>query len=193
MKKAIAVSLIFWSMFLVVGATLYRNSSIDFFGTDYGLTPSNQPAVGDVLTVGPSGSGTVWGRLTNCVRVWSGTSGGIVVPVGSPVFMPPNNSAATLPTSDIAGATRCPVTRQTILQNLYVVVSLSPGAGKTNTLAVTTNGVASSLSATVAGTATNGSDTTHNVTVPAGTEIGVRVTTAPGSVSGKVSWSFEGR
>ncbi len=176
-------------VFLFTAATLYRNGGIDTAGTDYGILPQNAPSIGDVLTAGATG--TLW--TNNLIRVWAGTSGGIVVPVGSPVFMPPNNSAASLPTSDSAGATRCPVTRQTILQNLFVVVSLAPGAGKTNTLAVTTNGLASQLAVNLIGTATSGNDTTHNVTVPAGAEIGVRVTTAPGSVAGRVSWAFEGR
>ncbi len=174
---------------LCVAATLYRNSSVDVPAADYGILPSNVPSVGDVLTAGASG--TLW--TNNSIHVWSGTSGGIVVPVGSPVFMPPNNSAASLPTSDSSGATRCPVTRQTILQNFYVVVSLAPGALKTNVFAVTTNGVASSLAVNLIGTATNGNDTTHNVTVPAGTEIGIRISTSPGSVGGKASWSLEGR
>ncbi len=174
---------------IVTAATLNRDGAKDSPGSDYGLLPTNFPQPGDVLTAGASG--TIW--TNNLIRVWAGTSGGIVVPVGSPVFMPPNNSAASLPTSDTAGATRCPVTRQTILQNLFVVVSLAPGSAKTNVFTVMTNGVASALAVNLIGTSTNGSDTTHNVTVPAGTEIGVRVTTAPGSVSGKVSWSLEGR
>ncbi len=173
----------------LMAATMFRDPNKDVSGIDYGMTPMNSPSVGDVLTV--TSVGTLW--TNTVIRVWSGTSGGIVVPVGSPVYMPPNNSAASLPTSDIAGATRCPVTRATILQNFYVVVSLAPGASKTNSFTLMTNGVASSLVVSISGSATSGNDTTHSISIPSGAEIGVKVTTASGSVAGKASWSFEGR
>ncbi len=174
---------------MVSAATLYRDSTKDTSGTDYGFMPTNQPNPGDVLTA--TASGAAW--LPNIVTVWSGTSGGTVVPVGSPVYLAPNNSAASLPTSDASGVTRCPVTRATILQNLFIVASLAPGASKTNTFTLMTNGIASSLVALLSGASTTVSDTTHTVSVPAGTEIGIKVTTASGSVAGKSAWSFEGR
>lgn len=52
---------------------------------------------------------------------------------------------------------------------------------------------ASSIVATVSGTATNANDATHSVTVSAGTEVGVKIVTSASSVAGKCSWSFEGR
>src|SRR2546430_8121921 len=89
-----------------------------------------RPNVGDVL------SSTGWISLTNIVRAWSGTTGGTALPLGSSVFLPPNNTFSTLPTTDAVGVTRVPLTRSTILQNLYVVLSAGPGASKTNTITV---------------------------------------------------------
>ncbi len=185
------------SVACLTAATLYREppTTGDISRgapVDLGLMPTNSPNIMDVLSVGP-GQTAVWATLTNFVRVWSGTSGGIVVPVGNPVFMPPNNSAASLPTSDSAGATRVPVSRKTVIQNLFVVTSLAPGIGKTNQIVVMTNGQPSSVMAQIIGTATTGNNTLNSVVVSEGSEIGVKIVTASGSTAGKIAWSFEGR
>ena len=177
--------------FFCVAATLYRDPSKDMPGTDYGLLPTNQPVVGDVLTMGPDG--TSWTRLTNFFRVWSGTTGNALLGLGTTTFLSPNNTSATLSLSDVAAGTRTPLTRATTLQNLYIVVAPAPGVGKSTVVSITTNGVASSIVATVTGTATNANDTARAITVPAGTEIGIRITTTSASVAGRVGWAFEGR
>ena len=174
-----------------VSQTYYRDTSKDVSGINYGIIPANAPSVGDVFSI--SSTGVVWITLTNFVRVWSGTSGGILLPIASTVFLSPNNTFSNLLTLDAAGVTRCPVTRQTVLQNLYVVMTPAPGSGKTNTITITTNGAACAITVSIIGTATNANDTTHSVTVPAGTGIGVKIVTAASSVQGKAAWSFEGR
>src|SRR6266576_3072895 len=107
-------------------ATLYRNGTVDTSGTDYGFMPTNVPTLGDVLSV--TGNGAAWISLTNFVRVWSGTSGGILLPLATNIFLSPNNTFSNLATLDAAGVTRCPVTRSTTLQNLYVVMTPAPGS-----------------------------------------------------------------
>ena len=175
----------------LIAATLYRNGNVDVSGTDYGLMPTNAPNIGDVLTV--TANGTAWTSLTNFIRVWSGTTGGLLLGIGTTTYLPPNNTSSNLITVEAAGATRCPLTRSTTLQNLYVVVTPAPGSGKTTTVTLMTNGNASAIVASVVGTATNANDTTHTVSVSAGTEIGVKIVTTASSVAGKAAWSFEGR
>jgi len=157
-----------------------------------GLMPTNQPTVGDVLAC-VNAAQVAWVQLTNVTSVWSGTTGGSAPGAGSTIYLPPGNTFNSLPTTDSSAITRTPVTRTTTLQNLYVVLSAAPGTGKTNTLTVLTNGVASALSVDVAGAATTGNDIAHTVSVPAGTEIGVRLMTAIGAPSSRTAWAFEGR
>ncbi len=174
---------------MAAAPTLYRDANKDTIGTDYGMTPINSPNAGDVLTA--TATGTIWSN--NTLRVWAGTSGGITVPVGSPIYLPPNNSLNSLPTSDTSASSRVPVTRSTTLQNFFVVVNPAPGVSKTNTFTVMTNGVASALSVSIIGTSTVGNDAAHLIMIPAGTEIGIKIITSPGSVAGRAAWSFEGR
>ncbi len=172
-------------------ATLYRDPSKDMPGTDYGLYPTNTPMIGDVLTMGPAG--TSWTRLTNFFREWSGTSGGLAIPIAATNYFPPNNSSTNLVSVEAAGATRIPLTRATVIQNLYVIWSPAPGSGKTNFVTLWTNGVASPLTVQIVGTATNGSDTVDAVTLAAGDQIGIRIATQSAAVAGKACWAFEGR
>jgi hypothetical protein len=178
---------------LATGATLYRDPTKDMPGVDYGMTPTNTPIIGDVLAMGLNGA--TWTTLTNFVRVWSGTSGGLLVPAAITNYLSPGNTSSnlTLFTSDVAGSTRCPVTRQTVLQNLYVVWTPAPGSGKTNFLTLYTNGVATTLAVQIVGTATNGNDVARAIVVPAGTEIGVRLATQSSATPGRCAWSVEGR
>jgi hypothetical protein len=76
------------------------------------------------------------------------------------------------------------------LTNLYVVISGAVNASS-STLTILTNGVATPISVSFTLLQTAGNDTTHSVTVPAGTEIGVNITTGTGTAA-KWSWSFEG-
>lgn len=175
----------------LIAATLYRDPTVNVPGADYGIMPTNAPSIGDVLTLGPNGAS--WTTLTNFVHVWSGTSGGLLIPIASTNYFPPHNSATNLITVEAAGATRVPVTRAFVLQRLFVVWTPAPGSGKTNFLTVLTNGVASPLAVQIIGTATNANDVTDAVTLVAGDQVGVRLVTQSLATPGKASWSFESR
>lgn len=54
------------------------------------------------------------------------------------------------------------------LKNLHILLSAAPGVGKSYVFTLRVNGAASSLTCTITGAATTGSDTTHQVTVAAG-------------------------
>ncbi len=150
---------------------------------------TNRPIQGDILS-----SGTGWvSAVTNGVGQWSGTTGGLAPGAGSTVYLPPNNSHNSLPTTDSVAITRTPSTRLTTLQNLFVVVSAGPGATRTNTVTVMTNGAASPLSVNIVGNTTIGSNVLDTVSVPAGTEIGIRIMTAGGAAASRTAWGFEGR
>jgi hypothetical protein len=176
---------------LALGATLNRDGTVDISGMNYGLIPSNAPSVGDVLSMGPNG--TTWGTLTNFVRVWSGTTGGLLVPSATTNYLSPNNSSGNLSPTDIAGASRVPLTRSTVLQNLYCVVSPAPGSGKSVIITICTNGIDSPLTVAVKNTDTAGSNVAVSVTLFAGTQVGLKIITQSASVPGRVAWSFEGR
>ena len=127
--------------------------------------------------------------------IWAGTSGGTAVLANKTVFWPPNNSSSTATLTDGAGTgTRVPVPETITLTNLYLIISAAPGGSHTNTFAIMTNGVASPLTVMIFNTgitATN--NTTASVTIPAGTEIGVKITTQSGATTANWEWTFEGR
>lgn len=77
-----------------------------------------------------------------------------------------------------------------VLKNLFVNYRSAPGAS--NSLAVTlyVNGVASTLTTTVSGTATQSSDTTHSVSVNAGDKIALQLVATGTPVSTTVSFGM---
>jgi len=156
-----------------------------------GLMPTNAPNVGDFLGC-TAPNQVAWTQMGPRCQ-WYGTTGGSAPGAGSTVYLSPGNTLNTLSSSDSSAITRVPVTRTTTLQSLYVVFSIAPGATRMSTVTVMTNGVASALSVNVAGVATTGSDVVNAVSVPAGTEIGVRIMTAIGAPSSRTAWAFEGR
>jgi hypothetical protein len=147
----------------------------------------------DVLTQTPTGQ--TWAGTSNTfARVWCGTTGGALMLTNTSVYLAPNNSSATLLTTDAAGATRVPVTRATTLQNLFAVCNPTPGLTRTNTITVMTNGAASPLLLSFTGTnATALSNITDVVTIQAWDQIGVRITSSGTLIGSKISWAFEGR
>lgn len=95
-------------------------------------------------------------------------------------------------TSDVSGGTRVPILHDCMLTNLLVVASGTLGSGKTATITVLTNGVATSLSTTITGASPlKNTNTTASAFVGQGYEIGVSITTASGSTAAKFAWSFE--
>jgi len=129
---------------------------------------------------------------TSPSAIWTGVSGGTLA-VSSTHYAAPNNSVSMTATTDTTGITRAPVPQSLTLTNLYVATSSNLGAGHTATLTIMTNGVATPIAVTISGASqTTGNDTTHGVTIPAGTLIEVRVVTGAAISLVDWSWSFEG-
>ncbi len=87
--------------------------------------------------------------------------------------------------ADVQAGTRSLFSRAGTIKNLYVIISAALGGGKTGTVTVMKNGVATSLVATLSVGPTSFSDLTHTVSVAAGDEIGIKVTT-----TGNVKFSY---
>jgi hypothetical protein len=90
--------------------------------------------------------------------------------------------------ADLQAGLRTLVSRSGTLKNLYVKISAALAAGKTGTVTVYKNGVATSLVATLSVGPTLFSDVSNSVSVAAGDEIGIKVTTT-GNV--KFSWAAD--
>ncbi len=90
--------------------------------------------------------------------------------------------------TDASAGTRTLVPRVGTIKNLYVILSVAPGAGKTNTYTIYKNGVATSLVAAVSNSATAGNDTAHTVSVAAGDEVSINVASQTNT---KLGWSVE--
>jgi hypothetical protein len=81
---------------------------------------------------------------------------------------------------------RTVVSRAGTIKNLYVKISASLAGGKTGTVTVYKNGVATSLVATLSVGPVDFNDNSNSFTVAAGDEIGIKVTTT-GNV--KFAWA----
>lgn len=128
------------------------------------------------------------------LRNWSGTTGNNLTPANTTIYYALNgNSITNLFTSDTTCVTRSLMTRTTTLQNLYVQLSAGPGGARVTSITVMTNGVASPIVATVQGANTTGNDTVNTVTVAAGVEVGIRISTVASATTAKISWALEGR
>jgi hypothetical protein len=180
-----------------LATTNYVNSATSVLVTSATLAAAESSAQSYILSVtnGLATTNFVVAQGYTAVKtIWSGTTEGQTVSSGQSVFYPPNNTSPTSNLVDGVGmGTRVPVTETMTLTNLYLIVSAPPGSVCTNTLTIMTNGVASTLTARVIGaamTATN--NITSGVTVLAGTEIGVRLTTSSGATAADWEWSFEG-
>lgn len=64
------------------------------------------------------------------------------------------------------------------IRNLYVRVSAAPGAGTSVTFTVNKNNTDTAVTCTISGTGQTASDTTHSVTVAAGDQLSIHVTTS---------------
>ncbi len=90
---------------------------------------------------------------------------------------------------DSSAGTRTLISRGGTIKNLYVILSGVVGSGKTNTYTIYKNGIATALAASVSGTtATSGNDTIHGVSVVAGDEIGIEVTSQTNT---KLGWAVD--
>ena len=179
-----------------LATTNYANALTNSLATTNFVRAATNGFVTAAITNGLATTNFVLAQgYTPVKTIWSGTSGGTVIALNATVFFPPNNSSSTATLIDGAGdGTRVPVTETMTLTNLYLVISAAPGSSHTNTLTIMTNGVASPLTVMIFNTgitATN--NTTVGVTIPAGTEIGVKITTQIGATAANWEWSFEGR
>lgn len=164
------------------------------YSNSFSATIADQDAGLYVISAGTLGEGNGAGITNLPTAAWSGTSGNTALAAATTYYFQPQNSSATLPTTDVSAGTRQMVTRTTVLTNLYVIQSAAAGSGKSYTYTVMTNGVASSMVATVTGAvATTANDLTHAVTIVPGVEVGVKVVTDSGATGAKVGWGFEGK
>jgi hypothetical protein len=88
--------------------------------------------------------------------------------------------------SDAQGGTRTLAGKDGTVKNLYVKLSAALAGGKTGTVTVMKNGVATSLVATLSVGPTAFSDLANSVSFVAGDELGIKITTT-GNV--KFSWA----
>ena len=127
-------------------------------------------------------------------RMWAANSGNALLGANATYYFAPNGNGQTnLQTADVSGFTRNLVTRTTVLQNFYGMLTVAPGASRTTTFTVMTNGVASSITFGISASAVTGNDTVHTETIVAGVEVGIRIATVASAAAAKPSWALEGK
>ena len=161
----------------------------DFYGTN--ITDAGFSAVG-VVTNTAAGklmtSPTLPSSLLGSGQaVYGGCSGIVTVPISGTYFMAPNNDFTNF-VADSSGITRCILPAGGTLANLYVITSANPGA-VANTFTIMTNGTATSITTTLNNVTAN-NDTTHQVAVAAGVEVGIKLVTGAGTAV-KWGWGFQ--
>jgi hypothetical protein len=131
--------------------------------------------------------------------VWAGSSGNATLANNTTYYLQPNNSfqipggpAGNAFTMYTSAGSSTPIPESMTLTNLYVIVSASPGGANTESLTVLSNGVATTLTVSISGSSTAANDTTHSVTLPAGTQIGVKIVINGMATAADWAWSFEG-
>lgn len=123
--------------------------------------------------------------------VWSGNSGGQALAASTTCFYAlGGNSATNLATSDVSAFTRTVLPKSKMIYGLSVIRDAAGGVGHTTTVTVMTNGVASSIVASLNNSLT-GSDFTHYEVVPDGCEVGIKIVTPASDTPGKHSWSLK--
>ena len=167
-------------------------------GTNSSATPTNGGVVyGDGTSYQVTSAGTT-GQILQSTGAGAPTwvNGGTMLLSGVSNNSTVNNTTLYFPlTGGIAGnatdaqaGLRTLVSRAGTVRNLYVVISAALGSGKTGTVTVMKNGVATSLVATLSVGPVSFNDVTNSFTVVAGDEIGIRVVTT-GNV--KFSWACD--
>lgn len=168
------------------------------------LAMSSITQPGTIITNGATSAHTVSNTFTidaghhliatNNISSWAGNTGSVLTAAAVTNFYALNgNSVTNVAGTDTTAWTRTLMTRTTTLQNLYILLSAAPGASRTTTVTILTNGVASNLEATATASGTTGNDTTHFVTIAAGTEVGIRIVTVTSATASRISWGVEGR
>ncbi len=151
------------------------------------LVLNSQPvAPGSVLYT--DGSRSAWTRVGATI---GGNTYNQTVAPGTTTFWPLWTQGQTNQLTDSSSGTRNILTEPTILTNLYFYATFPAGVGKTNILTILTNGISTTMTAKIGGaTITKATNTTEYLTILAGTEVGVNITTAPLAVPpSKFSWA----
>lgn len=168
-------------------------------GTNSTATPVNGGvAYGDGSSLQYSTSGTSGQVLQSAgaaspvwadggTMMFSGASNNTAVN-NTTLYFPLNEGGVAGVSTDAQAGLRTLVARAGIVKNLYVKLSAALAAGKTGTVTLMKNGVATSLAVTLSVGPVDFNDTVDGVTVAAGDELGIKVTTT-GNV--KFSWAAE--
>jgi len=159
-----------------------------------GYTSYTNQAVNDFVVVSSDGNNW-WVIASSTIHSFAlsfhcATTGNTAISPSVTIYFTLDNSANPMTwTADISGGTRSVVSKNVTFRNLYLVASVAPGsAGCAVTLM--TNGVASPLTCSVTtGKSTN--DTTHVISVVAGTEVGWKLATGAGVTAAKYSMAIE--
>jgi len=151
-----------------------------------GYTPATNSFAGLTNALGfpPATNGTL-------PTIWSATTGNVLIPAGTTIYIPLNNSSTNclLWTTDASGGTRSLMTRTVTFKNAYCVSSVNPGTSKC-TITLMTNGVAGSIVLGPSG-GTTSSDVSHSDKIVAGVEVGWRIVIASAGTSAKYMLAIE--
>jgi hypothetical protein len=116
-----------------------------------------------------------------------------LVPANTTAFWAPLGNAVTnVHTSDVDMQTRKPIGTGFKIIGLWVKSSSAPSAGQTYTATVMTNGVATSIVATISGaSATTASDFSHGINANAqGDSLGVKIVSSTTATSSRYDWDI---
>ncbi len=117
------------------------------------------------------------------------TTGGAAPSAGSTTYWPLWSVGAANTTVDTSATTRNILSENAVLTNLFLYCTFAPGLTRTHTVTMLTNGVSTTMTASISGLATKATNRSAYLVIQAGTEIGVSVLTAAGSPSTRFSWS----
>jgi hypothetical protein len=154
------------------------------YGDGSSLKYSAAGTSGQVLTSAGTAS-PVW--ADGGTMMFSGSSNNSAVNNTS-LFFPFNGTGLTGNATDAQAGLRTLVARPGVVKNLYVKLSAALAGGKTGTVTLMKNGVATALAVTLSVGPVDFNDTSDTVTVAAGDELGIKVVTT-GNV--KFSWAAE--
>ena len=110
-------------------------------------------------------------------------------------YFPIVGTISTISNTDVVAATRTLMSRNGTIKNLYVKLSGAAGGNKNIIVTVYLNGTAQTLSVTITGgsgiNSISGQDFLHPVTVVAGDEVGIVISSTSTPNHQKVSWSAD--
>lgn len=178
---------------ITIGSSSSSAIKIGNLSTQFGVVYTSA-ADGTLAQTSAGTSGQVLKSNGASAPTW--TDGGTMMLSGNSSNTAVNNTTLFFPitggvtgnAADTQAGTRTLVSRAGTVKNLYVKLSAALGAGKTGTVTVYKNGVATTLLTTLSVGPTSFNDITNSFTVVAGDEIGIQVATT-GNV--KFSWAAD--